>query len=144
VYTFNEASNELKDKIRDYFASDNFLYEFNMQERIETLKKYAEFIGGKLDYSLSCVPDRVEFITIKDFDDKLFLESFKLKNCALTGVCYDDDLIYCLNKFGCLNTGLNCYINSIHDEYESMLENEYLNDLCEANGYEFLENGKMY
>lgn len=141
VYTFAEASSELRDKIRDYFARDYDLYDHCLQERVDTLEKYASYIGGKLDYSISCVPDRGEFITIKDFDQVRFLASFKLVECALTGVCYDDYLIGYLNKFGCLDTALNCYLKDIHDEYESMLEDDYLSDLCEANSYEFNENG---
>jgi len=144
VYKFSEAGPELRDKIREDFASYSFLYDHCLQERVDTLKIYAAYIGGHLDYSISCVPDRGEFITIKDFNQVLFLESFKLVDCSLTGVYYDDDLIYHLNKFGCLDTALNCYLKDIHDEYESMLKDDYLSDLCEANDYEFKENGKMY
>lgn len=144
VFTFNEASRELKDKIIQEFANDSFLCESFMDERIQTLKEYAKFINGKLDYSFSCVPDRGEFITIKDFDQELFKKSFELKDCALTGVCYDDNLIYFLNKYGCLSTALNCYLKDIHNEYESMLTDEYIGDLCEANDYEFTQDGKLY
>ena len=49
-----------------------------------------------------------------------------------------------LNKFGELNTGLNAYLRSIHKEYEYTLKDEYLNETCEANNYEFTENGKIY
>ena len=43
-----------------------------------------------------------------------------------------------------LREALKKYIESIHREYEDMLSDEYLTDYCEANGYEFTEDGKIY
>ena len=36
------------------------------------------------------------------------------------------------------------YLQSIHDEYESLCEHEQILEMCEANGYEFLESGEVY
>jgi hypothetical protein len=145
IVTFDELNDEQKSKAIELNFSDGWIYEYCLHERIDTLKEYAKFIGGKLDYSISCVPDRGEFITIKDFDQVKFRQSFKLKDCALTGVCYDDDLIDFLNKFGSLDMALRAYIDDIHDEYESMLKIDSIGELCESNNYEFyLDTLKMY
>ena len=150
IYKFNEASQELKDKIIYNFSTIYDLYDHCMDERIETLKKLAEVLQGDLDYSLSCVPDRGEFITIKDgqrisetIRELIEGDNGYYDSCPLTGICYDDDLLEDLSKYD-IQTALNRYIVSIHDEYESMLKEEYINDLCEANDYEFTENGKIY
>jgi hypothetical protein len=71
IYKFHEANDELKEKIKENFHLDGFLYEHNIKDRIETLKKLAEILDGNLDYSLSCVPDRGEFIKITPKNEKL-------------------------------------------------------------------------
>ena len=38
---------------------------------------------------------------------------------------------------------LNKYLKAIHDEHEHYMSDEFLIEFCEANGYEFKENGKM-
>lgn len=158
VYTFKEASKELRDKIRNEFSSDSWLYEHNMQERIDTLKKLAEILDGELNYCLSEIPDRNEFIKISPKDGYVYNESLDFdnlwkvisqeKDCPFTGVCYDHDIIDHFTKYNLnmetLNNALTDYIESIHKEYESMLEDDYLIDLCEANKYEFTEDGKIF
>jgi len=158
VYTFSSAPKEVKEKIRDYFHSEFDLYEHCMIERIETLKKVAEILDADLDYSISCVPDRYEFIKMSPksgfvYNEGLDFESFwnvinQEKECPFTGICYDHDIIDQFTKHNLneekLNEVLSDYLKSIHDEYESMLQDDYLEDLCDANEYEFTENGKLY
>lgn len=153
VYKFSDAPEKVKEKIREHFHYDFDLYEHSMQERIATLEKVAELLNGRLDYSISYVPDRGEFISIKPKNESLDFDSLwevvnTEKDCPFTGVCYDHDIIDHLSKYNLNEKGLQFaldkYIESIHDEYESMLTDEYLADLCEANDYEFLENGRIY
>jgi len=150
IYKFEEASRDLKDKIIDNLSS--YLYDHCMQERIETLKAFAKAIDGKLDYSISCVPDRGEHITIKPTHDDfnyahLFELVLKIDDCPLTGCTYDIDLLEHLVKpflsADSIKTALNEYLKSIHSEYEAMLGDDYISDLCEANDYEFYESGKI-
>jgi len=153
VYTFEEASPELKEKIKDNFRYKYDLYEHCMSERIDTLEEFAKHIDCRLDYSISCVPDRGEFISVVPFTS--YHNTYELlqelleekKDCPLTGVCYDEDLreFFKGKKINdeTLRECFDSYIKSIHDEYESMFEDEYLNEHCEANGYEFNEKGEL-
>lgn len=159
IYTFSESSRELKDKIINRF-SDGDLYEHCFLERISTLKALAEVLDGQLEYSLSCVPDRRDYIYITPTQDDSCLEEDELdfqalwdkidveKSGPLTGCCYDHDIIDHLSKYNlngeALQTALNLFIESIHEEYQSMLTDEYIGDLCEANSYEFTLDGKIY
>jgi len=144
IYTFKEATPELRDKIRENFDYEYNLYDFCMEERVASLKSLASRIEADLDYSLSCVPDRGEYIRMTPSENTQELyEEFRRdsKDCPLTGIYYDEEL----RQVGkTLDECLSEYINSIHDEYESMLSDEYLLDLCEANDYEFTEDGKIY
>lgn len=153
VYKFNTAPENVKEKIREYFSNDFDLYEPYMVERIKTLKALTSLLSGRLDYSISCVPDRGEFIKIDPIEENLDFDDIKdaienLENCPLTGVCYDADILESIKENGLnpesLQDALNTYLESIHNEYYSMLEDEYLQDLCEANDYEFTENGKLF
>jgi hypothetical protein len=140
---FGELTKEQQEKaIENTFSNCPFHYEHCMQERIGTLKGLAEHLGGHLDYSISCVPDRGEFIKIthelSSSDLQEMIDLILDKDCPLTGVCYDHDIIDAIVKNDySLQKGLNVYLKSIHDEYESMLGVEYISDLCDANDYEF-------
>ena len=146
LYEFKELSENAKDKARENFHIDGCLGDFMLEERLSTLKKLAEEIGGKLDYSISLTPDRGEYIQIKDYDKNVLRELCKKKDdCPLTGCCYDIDVLELAIKH-CykLDDALHYYLNQIHEEYEYYLTDEYLTENCEANEYCFTENGKFY
>lgn len=159
IYKFNEAPKGVQEKIRDNISQ--WVYDHCLEERIDTLKAFSELVGAKLDYCLSCVPDRGEFIRLDGDYDADFNGTFELinikvdefindsKDCTLTGCCYDEDLKELLKKYKAtelnyLQRAFNDYIGLIHNEYESMLTDDALNDLCESNGYEFTIDGKIY
>lgn len=142
VYTFETANDELREKIIDYFSGVD-LYDFCLEERVETLKALAKEIDAKLDYSLSCVPSRGEFISFYHDHDSINVDHLKADECPLTGCCYDQDLISDIQNHG-IDKAITNYINSIHDEYQSMLAAEYISELCESNDYEFTVDGKIY
>lgn len=154
VYTFETASKELKDKIRDTFSTDAYYGNWMMQERIETLTKFAEYIDTTLDYRIGLTPHRGEFISVTPLGS--FSDTYELiaqfvreeDSCILTGMCYDDDLRDMMRSVDhdneSLNNAFNKYIKSIHKEFESMLTDEYLSEHCQANEYEFTEDGNIY
>lgn len=154
VYKYDTAPDEVKEKIREYIVNNWELYEHCMDERIATLKGLAKELSCVLDYSLSCVPSRGEFIKLipkhDDIDLNIELQALSKneKSCPFTGVCYDDDILIDIKEGGYTIDGvknaLKNYIESIHSEYDSMTKDEYIKDMCEANDYEFKENGELY
>ena len=101
---FNELDDKQKQTVVETFDNDGWMYEHCLIERIDTLKKLAEYLNGNLDYCISCVPDRGEFITIKPIDNELDFDSLwdvidVEEDCPLTGVCYDHDIIDHLSKY---------------------------------------------
>lgn len=116
------------------------LGQFCVDEMLDSLKALANEIDGVLDYSLSIVPDRGEYVTIKGFDQtKLERLYTKREDCPLTGVCYDHDVIEALYN-GELETAV---LKTLHAEGEHLYSDEGLREICEANEYEFDENGKF-
>lgn len=152
VYTYETAPKDIQEKIREWIINNWDLYDHAMSERLNTLKEVASLLDARLDYSLSCVPARGEFIKfIPKYEELNFKPLKKVidqeKDCPLTGWCYDHDFIDHLSKYnfeGTLETACHEFIKSIHKEYEFMCTHEYIADLCKANEYEFTQDGKIY
>ncbi len=118
----------------------NNWYDINshsVEEVVDSLKKLSEKIGGTLDYSISAVPDRGEYIRFKDYshDDLCRISADDL---PLTGVCWDADIIEGLR------TGHpEKVLKALHSDTEYQYSDEGLVEMCEANEYEFYENGEV-
>ena len=134
------------------------LGEWCLLDMIESLKVFADTIGANnVDYSLSIVPDRGEYIKFNftsDIEPKLESVLARLDlsgNCPLTGVCYDEDILdalrNCDKRIDSLRDVLRTVeanvLRSLHSEGEYLYSDEGLFDLCEANGYEFTESGEI-
>jgi hypothetical protein len=111
-----------------------------IDEIIDSLKTLSNSVNGKLDYAICIVPDRGEFVKLTDYDRDLLNELYlKRDQYPLTGVCYDHDVIE-----GLYNNDLdNKILNLVHKEGEYIYSDEGLRELCQANEYEFYENGEV-
>lgn len=98
-------------------------------------------INGNLDYALSIVPDRGEYVRLTSYDENALKSLYAKKDdCPLTGVCYD---IYVIE--GLYNGDLeNVVLSILHAEGEHIYSDEGLREMCEANEYEFLANGEFH
>lgn len=136
VYTIDEHPN--KEAVYQWI-NDNWhdLNEHGVSEVIDSLKALQKIIGGKLDYCISQVPDRGEFISFTDYDDEA-LNNLNPDECELTGVCYDFEVIHFMQR-----GNIEAILDSIHDETEYLYSNQALYDLCQANEYEFYEDGEI-
>ncbi len=135
VYTIEEHPNKEKcyEWIRDHWFD---LYEHNVNELIESIVELSAVIGGTNSYNISLSPDRGEYIRFSDYDEQKLAE-LNADEYPLTGVCYDMDLIV-----GLRNDTLNEVLDSLHEGMEYLYSDQGLFELCEANEYEFDENGK--
>lgn len=111
------------------------LNQHSVDEVIDSLEALKEKIGGNLNYSISSVPDRGEFIRFTDYD-KEALCRLSADDCPLTGVCWDLDLIV-----GLRNGNPNKVLKYLHIDTEYRYSNDGLLELCEANEYEFTSDG---
>ena len=137
IYTIDEHPN--KDKCFDWIR-DNWhdLNEHSVQEVADSLKGLQIVIGGDLDYSISSLPCRGEYIEFKDYEEDL-LNELDANELPLTGVCWDGDLIESMQKDG------DAYgvLRALHQDTEYIYSDEGLKELFEANEYEFTEEGKI-
>ncbi len=140
-FKFNELSDEAKTKARDYVRNNwHDLAQHYVEDMIESLKALAKETGGTLDYSLSVVPDRGEFVRLSGYSaDRLAALLKKKDECPLTGMCYDIDVIEALAN-GELESAV---LKTLHAEGEYTYSDEGLSEMFEANEYEFTKEGEM-
>jgi hypothetical protein len=136
AYTIDQHPN--KEAVFQWIR-DNWhdLGEFAVNDFIESLKALADAIDGKLDYSIGIFPDRGEFIRITDFNQQKLDDLSGLD--SLTGVCYDQWVILSMK-----DEEIELALSFLHDEGEYIYSDEGLEDLCEANGYYFTEDGAFH
>lgn len=141
TYEFNELSEEAKENAINYVRNNwHDLGQHIVDDVIESLKALEKEIGGRLDYSISIVPDRGEFITLKDYDKVRLVDLNKKKDdLPLTGVCWDYDVIDAL-----MNEDLEEVLNIIHREGEYIYSDEGIQEMLDVNDYEFTEDGRFY
>ena len=136
VYTINEHPN--KEKCFEWIRNNwHDLNQHSVDEVVQSIEALSEKIGGTYDYSISQVLDRGEHITFKDYshNDLCRLSS---EDLPLTGVCWDADLITGLRE-----GNPNKVLEALHKETEYQYSDEGLLELCEANSYEFDEEGNL-
>jgi hypothetical protein len=153
VYTIESHPNpELcYDWIRNNWHS---LGNYVVQEALDSLKAFAEHIDATLDYYISVVPDRGEYISLEvneniTLDD--ILPDLDLSGgCPFTGVCYDEIILDAFrddSNNNDLDTILKDIeyrvLKAIHDEGEYIYSDEGLYELCLGNDYQFKESGEI-
>ena len=137
IYTIDEHPN--KEACYDYVRNNwHDIGEHYIADMVASLKALAEAVNGTLDYSLSIVPDRGEHVSIKYYDSTLLKELHgKRDECPLTGMYYDYDVID-----GLANGRLDAAVlGMLHKEGEYLYSDEGIKDMCDANEYEFYEDG---
>lgn len=137
VYTIEDHPD--KEKCFEWIRNNwHDLNNHSVDEFIDSLKSLQKKIGGKLDYGISAVPDRGEHISLKGYD-KDALHKLDKEDCPLTGVTWDYDIIEAFQ-----NGNPDKALKSLHADTEYAYSDEGLEEFCEANGYEFNEDGSIH
>lgn len=137
VYTIEEHPNRelCYEWIREHWYDLN---QYSVDEVIDSLKALQEEIGGKLDYAISSVPDRGEFIRFTDYDDEALCR-LSADDCLLTGACWDYDVIK-----GMRENNPTQVLSTLHQDTEYCYSDEGLYELCDSMQYEFTEEGNIF
>lgn len=109
-----------------------------LSEIVDSLKALKELIGGNLDWSISTTPNSDQHITFENYDVNE-LNKLNADELPLTGVCWDYDIIE-----GFKNNDSLRVLRTLHRDTKYQYSDEGLTELCEANEYEFKENGEHY
>ena len=111
------------------------LNEHELYDIIESLKALQNIIGGKLDYSISCIPHRGEYISLIGYD-KEELNSLSL-DVELTGSSWDYWVIKAFKE-----NNIEDVLRLLHNSTEYAYSDESLYELCMNVEYEFTINGE--
>lgn len=134
VYTIDEHPNK---ELCFNWIRENWhdLNQHSVDELIKSLKALSDKIGGSFDYAISQVPDKGEFIGFYNYSQE-DLCRLSADDCPLTGVCWDIDLIVGLRE-----GNLDKVLDILHSSTEYVYSDKGLEEMCEANEYEFDEDG---
>lgn len=136
VCTIDEHPN--KEKCFEWIRNNwHDLNEHSVEEVIDSLKALQREVGGELDYCIGQSPDRGEFISLKGYNEDA-IEELDADNYPLTGVCWDYDVIK-----GIRDGNTQQILNYLHSDTDYVYSDEGLYELCEANQYEFTEEGEV-
>lgn len=166
VYRFDELSDEAKEKAKQDNAT---LWGYAWQdEAIASLKAMAEAFGAKLrDYevdfsnsshsgakfdapNLSRREIKKILAGLGSYDPKTLKGN---GDCKLTGFCMDEDALDGFRRAfeggesdlnALLQAGFDSWLKAAQDDYEGQYQDEQFAEYCEANGYEFNEDGSRF
>ena len=171
IYRFRELSPAAKDRARQWYqCQGDGGYNWSA-EALDSLKALAQHFGAKLSrYEIDWgnnthsaarfdVPD--EDPTREELAEQLAeLGTYNAETlrgdgeCKLTGYCHDEDAIdgfrlaflregqSDLNKL--LQAGFRSWLAACHADYDDFYSDEQFAEHCEANDYEFTEDGGFY
>lgn len=162
VCEFSELSEKAKERAKqDYAEHSGYAWS---DDSLKSLKSLAEYFGGKLsDYSIdffASSPSYARFdlpeLTRAEIRVKMKgLGKYNRKTgkghgeCVLTGYCMDESAIDGLRKGIRAGKPLDesfqmafaTWLKDCQDDCESFYDDSNFSEHCDANGYEFLENG---
>ena len=134
---------EHPDKEKCYEWMRDNLHDLSEHERddfVDSLKKLHQYIGGTLDYEISVVPSRGEFIRFSDYDrEELRLLSQESESCPLTGCFWDTEVIECLVK-----DDMRSLIRLLHETHEYCYTDEALLEVARSSNWEFTLQGARF
>lgn len=152
VYTIDEVSPELKEKIIDNFRNDSSLCEWALEDGLRSMKAYCEHFGVTLkNWKIGAYSHSY---AITDAENHHF-RGLKLKTCDReympTGYCIDwnffseffDEFKRTGDSKLAFEHGLACGVEAIVRDCESCYEEDSIIANIEANEYEFLEDGTI-
>jgi hypothetical protein len=134
------------------------LGEHVLQEMSDSLKEFANDIGAKVNWSISIVPDRGEFISFTFGDCEsptlgdTMLNLDLSGNCPFTGVFYDEVILDSFRDAAkdasatlesVLNDVEHKFLTALHNEGDYLYSDDGLYEICECNEYEFTLEGAI-
>lgn len=133
-YTFDELSDKAKDNVKYNLCTEYAL----MSEAIESLEAFADEIGITItNYSIDAGCSSHSYIRWRGTPHSRFIPQ------DLTGYYMDYSLTKTWNKTRDVDECFEELLSDIEKDYEYQFEDEYVIEMCEANGYEFDEQGNL-
>tara|TARA_R110002051_G_scaffold84646_1_gene149925 strand:+ start:480 stop:914 length:435 start_codon:yes stop_codon:yes gene_type:complete len=135
IYKIDEHPN--KEKCYEWIRENvQYIGDYEVDELISSITKLSDSIGGFVAYNISQYAEQGECITFMDYDEDL-LEELNADECPLTGCFWDVEVINALKA-----KDMTKVFETLHNSIEHLYSDEALEEMCEANDYEFYESGE--
>lgn len=129
------------EQIRDNW---HYLGQNEVDEMVESLRALSDQIGCDIDYRISIIPARGEYVRAdtSSYNHATFLSLYQQREeLPLTGTFYDLAVLEGFN--GGRESLEESVLNALHVSGEWIYSDDGLRDLCEANEYLFDEDGGL-
>ena len=136
VYRYNELNDKAKENVKHTLCTE-YLWG---DDAIETLKRFADEIGIKIiDYSIDWANANRSYVK---WEKTYYYHTMFIKE-DLYGTWLDYPLTKTWNKTKSVRQCISEFLSEIEKDYWNQFEEEYILDMCEANDYEFTEQGEL-
>lgn len=155
IYSFDELSEKSKETAKYCIHSSGYFWE---DDALKSLAAFANHFGAKLtnyeiDWNNSC-RSSASFSGGYESEEQISsaIEGGGYGECKLTGYCFDDSALYGLREAWnkgereigeLLQAGYEEWIKDCQSDFEYQQSDEATSEHCEANGYEFTEDGRL-
>ena len=153
IYKYSELDDHAKENARQWFKEGGYVW---IDEGIASIRAFCEHYGVKLeDYSLS--PYSYSYIKTNvensHFRGIKFKQVEKERGLNPTGYCLDCDLFQTMhdsmkenggNALLAFNEAIEAGKRGIIADMEWQDSEEYIEEMIEANDYQFFDNGSIY
>jgi hypothetical protein len=133
-YTFDELSDKAKENVKYTLCAE---YTWG-DDAIKSLESFANEIGITItNYSIDAGCSASSYILWEGTPHSRFIKE------GLTGYCMDYSLTKTWNNTRDIDECFRELLSDIQKDYEYQWEDEYVIEMCEANEYEFDEQGNL-
>ena len=136
VYRYDELNDKAQENVKHTLCTE-YLESY---DAIETLKKFADEIGIKIfDYSIDWANANRSYVK---WEKTHYYHTMFIKE-DLYGTWMDYPLTKTWNKTKDVEECILEFLSEIEKDYWNQFEEEYVTDMCDANDYEFTEQGEL-
>ena len=151
IYTFDELNEKAKAKARDWWL-ENMDFAWG-DESLDSIKTFCEHFGAKLtgwsvgayspySYDVDAPASLFRGLKLKDVDRDAMPTGYCM-DCSLWFTFYDQFKIT-----GCAQRAFEAALDEAFKQwtkdYESQMEDEFVDEMLICNGYEFTEDGERF
>ena len=136
VYRYDELNDKAQENVKHTLCTEYL----DSYDAIETLKKFADEIGIKIfDYSIDWANANRSYVK---WEKTHYYHTMFIKE-DLYGTWMDYPLTKTWNKTKDVEECILEFLSEIEKDYWNQFEEEYVTDMCDANDYEFTEQGEL-
>tara|TARA_R100001369_G_C3276009_1_gene161021 strand:+ start:354 stop:788 length:435 start_codon:yes stop_codon:yes gene_type:complete len=136
VYRYDDLNDKAQENVKHTLCTEYL----DSYDAIETLNRFADEIGIKIfDYSIDWANANRSYVK---WEKTHYYHTMFIKE-DLYGSWMDYPLTKTWNKTKDVEECISEFLSEIEKDYWNQFKEEYVTDMCDANDYEFTEQGEL-